>query len=355
MKKIPNEFYVHKATPVLSICIATFNRAKFIVETLDSIVCQLPPNVELIIVDGASQDNTFDVMHEYVLRHPEVNYYREIINSGIDGDYDKAVGYAHGQYCWLMTDDDLLKLGSVQKVLAKLDGLNELVIVNAEVKTADLLKVLQDKYINFNDDKIYRNGDAEKLFIEMAAGLTFIGCVVIKRDVWNSRDRKSYYGSLFVHVGVIFQGLPIANGTFIQEPLITIRYGNAMWAPRGLEIWIIKWPKLIWSFKGFQHSSKSLICPLGELYVLRKLMFYRGTGAYTLNEYNEILSKELHHATRFLAKLILIIPQSLVGFILCLRYLIFSRNGSKMAIYSFNMSPNKSVITRWFAKMGDVL
>lgn len=355
MKKNRNELDENKATPVLSICISTFNRAKFIVETLDSIICQIPPNVELIIVDGASQDNTFDVMHEYVLRHPEVNYYREIINSGIDADYDRAVGYAKGQYCWLMTDDDLLKPGAVQKVLAKLDGVNELVIVNAEVKTVDLLKVLQDKYINFNSDKVYRTGDAEKLFIDMAMGLTFIGCVVIKRDVWNSRDRKSYYGTLFVHVGVIFQGSPIANGTFIQEPLITIRYGNAMWAPRGLEIWIIKWPKLIWSFKDFKHSSLSLVCPPGDLYVLRKLMFYRGTGAFTLNEYNKILSKELCHLARFVAKLILITPQSLVGFILCLRYLIFDQIGSKMAIYSFNMSPNKSLITGWFAKKADVL
>ena len=51
--------------PTLSICIATFRRADYIVETLDSILFQAPPEVEILIVDGASPDETFSVMSEY--------------------------------------------------------------------------------------------------------------------------------------------------------------------------------------------------------------------------------------------------------------------------------------------------
>ena len=45
-------------SPLLSICIATYNRADFIGETLDSIIRQLTDEVEIVVVDGASTDAT---------------------------------------------------------------------------------------------------------------------------------------------------------------------------------------------------------------------------------------------------------------------------------------------------------
>lgn len=57
--------------PKLSICIATYNRGKFIGETLDSILVQMEPGVELLVVDGASPDNTPEVMAQYLSLHPE--------------------------------------------------------------------------------------------------------------------------------------------------------------------------------------------------------------------------------------------------------------------------------------------
>ena len=120
-------------TPKLSICIATYNRGVHIGETLDSILKQLTSEVELIVVDGASPDNTKEVMEKYLLIHPEIRYFREQVNSGIDADFDKAVGYARGEYCWLMTDDDLLHPSAISTVLSVLRGGNELIIVNSEV------------------------------------------------------------------------------------------------------------------------------------------------------------------------------------------------------------------------------
>jgi abequosyltransferase len=47
---------------LLSICIATYNRGGYIGETLDTIIPQLDNDVELLVVDGASTDNTKDVV-----------------------------------------------------------------------------------------------------------------------------------------------------------------------------------------------------------------------------------------------------------------------------------------------------
>ena len=127
----------------LSICIATLNRARFIGETLDCILGQMESGVQLVVVDGASSDNTAEVMAQYCSRYPEVVYRRELTNSGVDADYDKAVGYATGEYCWLMTDDDLLKPGAVRRVLEAMAENPELIVVNAEVRSADLSEVME--------------------------------------------------------------------------------------------------------------------------------------------------------------------------------------------------------------------
>ncbi len=125
---------VNFKNPKLSICMATFNRAKYIGETIDSILSQFSSEVELVIVDGASPDNTCEVMERYLSRYPDIRYFRELTNSGVDADYDKAVGYAVGEYCWLMTDDDLAIPGAIAAILSALADNPELVVANSEVR-----------------------------------------------------------------------------------------------------------------------------------------------------------------------------------------------------------------------------
>jgi abequosyltransferase len=235
--------------PKLSICIATYNRAEFIVETLDSILPQMRSDVELVVVDGASPDRTHEVMMAYWANHPEVRYIREIANSGVDADFDKAVGYARGEYCWLMTDDDLVVPDAIDRILTVLEE-------NIDLLLADLL--------------------------------TFIGCVVVRRSLWLERDRQSYYGSLFVHVGVIFQA-PIDSIFVIADPLVRIRYGNAMWTSRGFEIWMFKWPQLIWPFVRFSASARQAITEREPYRNVKRLIWSRAIGCYSMTEYKRYL------------------------------------------------------------------
>jgi len=123
---------------------------------------------------------------------------------------------------------------------------HKLIIVNSEVRSKDLSTLIQDQILVHGSDGEYGYSERGKFFILAAKYLSFIGCVIIKRSSWLSRDRASYYGTLFVHVGVIFQSPPIKRIRVIEKPLITIRYSNAMWTARSFDIWMLKWPNLIW-------------------------------------------------------------------------------------------------------------
>jgi glycosyltransferase involved in cell wall biosynthesis len=333
----------------LSICIATFNRSRFIGETLDSILSQMEPGVELVVVDGASSDGTRVLMAEYVSRYPEIRYYSETQNSGVDGDYDKAVNYALGEYCWLMTDDDLLKPGAIARVLALLDGRRELVVVNTEVRTVDFASPISGALVHANADREYAPEDADRLLEDTAHALSFIGCVVIRREFWMSRDRATYYGSLFMHVGVIFQART-PRTHLIAQPLISIRYGNAMWTARGFEIWMFKWPSLIWSFPGLSDASKSHISAREPWRQMRKLWLYRSMGGYARAEFERFLAAE-HMAVmpRMLARAIADVPPSVANAISSLYCGLVARH-ARMNIYDLARSPHASFVSRAVAK-----
>lgn len=344
MKNTP--LYSGIAQPKLSICIATYNRGKFISETLDSILSQMPSGVELVVVDGASPDKTPEVMAEYLLRKPEIRYFREQENSGIDRDYDKAVGYARGEYCWLMTDDDLLRAGSVSRVLDSLDANPDLVVVNTEIQTADFSTVLDPRFLKFSDDVEYTENDGEKFFSEVGSYLSFIGGVVIKRQLWLERDRVSYYGTLFVHVGVIFQSPPINRVKVIADPLIIIRYGNAMWTARGFEIWMFKWPQLVWSFVDFSEKSKSLVSPREPWRLIKQLVLHRAIGGYGLSEYRQYIASKAQGRSRSLYMAIAIIPAAIVNSLAALYCVLINRN-ARSGLYDISRSRHAT----WFSRL----
>lgn len=335
--------------PRLSICIATYNREKYIGETLDTILSQMPTGVELVVVDGASPDNTSGVMAQYLLKYPEINYYREQKNSGIDQDYDKAIGYARGEYCWLMTDDDLLRAGSISCVLDSLKTNPDLVVVNAEIQTADFSSVLDPRFLKFSDDVEYTENDGEKFFSEVGSYLSFIGGVVIKRQLWLERDRASYYGTLFVHVGVIFQSPPINRVKVIANPLIIIRYGNAMWTARGFEIWMFKWPELIWSFVDFSELSKSAISPREPWRKIKKLVLYKAIGGYGISEYRKFLAVRTHGLSNKIYLAIAISPAAVVNLLASLYCVLINRN-ARSGLYDLARSRHSTWLSRFFGR-----
>jgi len=337
------------ARPKLSVCIATYNRAGFVAETLHSILRQLTREVELIVVDGASPDNTREVVTRIAAHYPALHYHREEVNSGVDGDYDKAVGYSEGEYCWLMTDDDLLLPGAVDQVLAALEQRPDLVVVNAEVRSKDLTVKLESPRLNVHSDVTFDSAQSDQFFVLAANYLAFIGGVVIRREVWLGRDRKSYYGSLFVHVGVIFQSPALGSARVIARPLIAIRNGNAMWTPRGFEIWSFKWPDLVWSFDDFSEEAKRSVCVREPWRGLKCLLFHRALGSYSIAEFRKRLAGISRGRTRIAAWLVARCPATLANFAAVV-YCGLMKRRSRVALYDVLRSRHAGTATRLAAR-----
>lgn len=100
---------------LVSIIMPTYNCAKFIGKTIESIIAQTYENWELIIVDDCSKDNTEEVVSEY--KDNRIKYHRLENNSGAAVARTEAMKKASGSYMAFLDSDDLWKKDKLEKQL----------------------------------------------------------------------------------------------------------------------------------------------------------------------------------------------------------------------------------------------
>ena len=326
-------------SPSLSICIATRNRSQYIGETLDRILEQCNPDIEIVVVDGASTDDTGIVVSQRAAMHAALRYLPQSENSGVDGDFDKAVQLARGEYCWLMSDDDLMVPGAVAKVIRICKAKPDAIIVGAEVRTADMSETLIPSRLAFSDERHYTEKESNRLLVECGQHLTFIGALVVRRALWISRERAAYYGSEFVHVGVLFQA-PLSRGAVaLGEPLVRIRYGMGNWTSRSFQVWMYKWPALIWSFDWLSVSSRAAITAREPWRSAAVLLLFRAKGWYSRKEFFQFVwpqAKPRWHA--LVPAMVALVPGRLLN-IVALALARSKRGSYRGGIYDLERSP----------------
>lgn len=100
---------------LVSIIMPTYNCAKFIGKTIESIIAQTYENWELIIVDDCSKDNTEEVVSKY--KDNRIKYHRLENNSGEAVARTEAMKKARGSYMAFLDSDDLWKKDKLEKQL----------------------------------------------------------------------------------------------------------------------------------------------------------------------------------------------------------------------------------------------
>jgi glycosyltransferase involved in cell wall biosynthesis len=96
-----------KSAPLVSVIIGAYNREKLIRRCLESVFNQSYVNIEVIVIDDCSSDDTPKVLTEYKLKYPEqFKFSINEQNMGISYNCNKAYILARGQYIALIGDDD---------------------------------------------------------------------------------------------------------------------------------------------------------------------------------------------------------------------------------------------------------
>jgi len=106
-----------KPDPIFSVCIPVYNGCLFLEETLDSIIAQNYDNLEIVIQDDASKDDSWALIESYAKKYPFVSAARNGENVGLSANWNKVVNRARGEYILVTAQDDLLEPGFIQNGL----------------------------------------------------------------------------------------------------------------------------------------------------------------------------------------------------------------------------------------------
>lgn len=96
------------ALPVVSILIPTYNREDLVGECIESALNQTFTNIEVILVDNASTDRTWEICQEFEMRDPRVRIFRNETNIGPVRNWLRCVKEARGKYSKILFSDDLM-------------------------------------------------------------------------------------------------------------------------------------------------------------------------------------------------------------------------------------------------------
>ena len=90
--------------PLVSVLIPTYNSELYIKNTLESILNQTYKNLEIVVIDDASTDNTVEILKRY--KDERIKLYVNSKNLGISGNMNKGIRLSHGKYLAIMDADD---------------------------------------------------------------------------------------------------------------------------------------------------------------------------------------------------------------------------------------------------------
>lgn len=93
--------------PLISIALCTYNGEKYLADQLQSIIDQTYKNLEIIIVDDNSTDNTFAIATKYADYDSRIKCYRNEVNIGFNKNFEKALSLTTGDYISISDQDDV--------------------------------------------------------------------------------------------------------------------------------------------------------------------------------------------------------------------------------------------------------
>jgi glycosyltransferase involved in cell wall biosynthesis len=115
--------------PETSICIPTRNYGHFLNDAVNSALSQTRDDLEILIIDNASEDNTTQIIQRLQDRDKRIRYMRNTENLGLAGNLNRCMESAKGKYIKFLMADDLLASDCLENMINCIDKAPEVSLV----------------------------------------------------------------------------------------------------------------------------------------------------------------------------------------------------------------------------------
>lgn len=104
--------------PLVSIIIVTYNSSEYVLDTLDSAISQTYSNIEIIVADDCSTDNTVNICCEWITSHQDMGRDLKIVtsekNTGVSGNANRGFAASRGEWIKFIAGDDILAPSAIE-------------------------------------------------------------------------------------------------------------------------------------------------------------------------------------------------------------------------------------------------
>ena len=223
--------------PLLSICIPTYNRPDCLREAIQSVLdssllCR--NEIEILVADDGTAPETLQVLEEFKEEfkngsYPELRFYRNPVNLGIDDNFFAVTQQAAGTFVLLLGDDDRLAQNAIPEILARIKAGSDLVISNFSIWSKDFSEKRQDWSFPFREDRVFT--DPNEVLETFGLCLGYISIVTMKKSKVLSISRaqcEAYRGCGFPLLYSIYASLlPSCRVSYVGGSLIYNRSDNS--------------------------------------------------------------------------------------------------------------------------------
>lgn len=193
--------------PMVSIIMPTYNRACFLRNTIQKILSQTYKNIELIIINDFSTDNTAQILEEISKKDSRIKIINNPVNLKIVGSLNKGIGIATGEYIARADDDDpWINLQKLENQINFLESNPNYVIVGTGAivineKGEELFRYLQPQTdIKIRNRMLFGNPFIHATVIFRKSVLEKIGLYdedFIYTEDWHLWARIGKYGKMY--------------------------------------------------------------------------------------------------------------------------------------------------------------
>lgn len=197
--------------PILTIAIPTYNRAKILDLALNRLfpqVKEFEEEIELIISDNASQDNTQEVIRKNIEKYNIKNIitYRHKVNTGYFGNFKKCRELSHGEYFWLLSDNEHVNDGLISFLLNSIKKNN-----NFSSFFLYREKLNGNRYILLSSKFNYLVEQEKAYLLTLISSVIFINDKTYDNYLVTKYENNSFLGFLYLssalrknsHIGII--------------------------------------------------------------------------------------------------------------------------------------------------------
>ncbi len=196
---------------LVSICIPTYNRSAFLEQSLTAIVHAIPTalqaQVEIVISNNCSTDNTVEVINSFQQNFPQLiwNVVQQASNIG-SINVVVAAKYATGKFIWIISDDDIIHPESVNQIVQVLSKKSEAKSLILEYSTFSETQTAMKIPLLIAKDQLL---SADEALSVLSTNITFLSILVFENtnlQITRAIEHSSHLPQCYLFADQLRQG-----------------------------------------------------------------------------------------------------------------------------------------------------